>query len=70
MPVQRPGGKRALNLKAVMDKTGKGHTAIYDEMHRGIFPKPIRYGSKAVRWLEHEVDAYLDARAAERDAAE
>jgi prophage regulatory protein len=35
---------------------------------RDGFPKPIRLGENSVAWIEAEVDAWLQARAAERDA--
>lgn len=34
----------------------------------GRFPKPIQLSAKSVGWLSTEVDAWLKARAAERDA--
>ncbi|MFG1342101.1 helix-turn-helix transcriptional regulator [Xanthobacter autotrophicus] len=35
----------------------------------GRFPKPIQLSARSVGWLSTEVDAWLKARAAERDAA-
>jgi prophage regulatory protein len=34
----------------------------------GKFPKRIQLGPNAVGWIEEEVDAWIEARAAERDA--
>jgi prophage regulatory protein len=31
-------------------------------MQEGTFPKPISLGSRAVGWLEHEIDDWLDRR--------
>jgi prophage regulatory protein len=36
---------------------------------RGLFPRRIRLGANRVGWLEHEIDEWLAARAAERDSA-
>lgn len=33
------------------------------------FPKPVRVTERVTGWLEHEIDAYLDARAAARGGA-
>jgi prophage regulatory protein len=33
----------------------------------GKFPRHIRVGENRIAWLEHEVDQWLEARAAERD---
>ena len=35
----------------------------------GRFPKRIRLGERTVAWYEHEVDHWIEARAAERLAA-
>jgi prophage regulatory protein len=58
--------KRAIRRKQVEEKTGRGTSWIYAAMAEGRFPRPIREG-RSVRWLEHEIDEYLDRLAAERD---
>lgn len=35
----------------------------------GLFPQRVHLGEHKVGWLEHEVDAWIEARAAERNAA-
>ena len=62
------GGRRMLRLADVEVRVGKKHAALYADMARGTFPKPIPLGKKAVGWLEHEVDAWLQARITERDS--
>jgi prophage regulatory protein len=49
--------------------TGKSRSSIYDDMARGLFPKPVRIGagSGAVGWLESEIAEWQAARIAERD---
>jgi prophage regulatory protein len=47
--------------------TGKGRSAIYQEIAAGTFPAPIKIGPKAVGWLESEIIAWQKARIAERD---
>src|SRR4029078_11729668 len=61
--------KRIIRLPVVESKTGLKHSAIYEKMAPGQFPRQVPLGAKAVGWLEHEIDAWIDARAAERDAA-
>jgi prophage regulatory protein len=34
----------------------------------GKFPRKVKVGETAAGWLEHELDAWIEARAAERDA--
>src|SRR5262249_27040640 len=60
--------RRILRLPDVEARVGLKQTAIYDGVTKGTFPKPVPLGKRAVGWLEHEIDAWLDARIAERDA--
>ena len=39
-----------------------GRSTIYRLMREGRFPLPIRVGTRAVRWPEHELTAWLDRR--------
>lgn len=57
-----------LNLEAVKRKVSLGHTSIYKLMGLGDFPQPVRISddSPAVRWLESEIDAWIQSRAAKR----
>lgn len=59
---------RLINLKEVSHKTSVGKSWIYAEMREGRFPKPIKLAERCVRWLEREVDDWIDARSAERQA--
>ena len=58
--------KKALRRKQVEEKIGRSTSWLYDAMARNWFPLPLRDG-RSVRWLEHEVDEYLDRLAAARD---
>jgi prophage regulatory protein len=60
---------RLLRFPDVSDRVGLRHSAIYDAIRKGTFPRPVLLGRKAVAWLEAEVDAWINARIAERDAA-
>jgi prophage regulatory protein len=48
-----------LRLNGVLKKTGYSRTRLYLDMGRGLFPKQISLGSRAVGWLESEVDAWI-----------
>ena len=63
-------GRRILRLPEVQTKTGKARASIYEGVEDGTFPKPIPLGKRAVGWLEDEVDDWIDACAAKRDARE
>ena len=60
---------RLLRFPDLSDRVGLRHSAIYDAIRKGTFPKPVSIGRKAVAWLESEVDVWINARIAERDAA-
>jgi prophage regulatory protein len=69
MKPERP--RRILRLPAVRDRTGLTTTTIYRGAREGWFPKPVKLceGGSASGWFEHEVEAYLDRIAAEREGA-
>ena len=58
---------RFIRLSEVMSRTGYGRTSIYRKMEDGSFPKSIKlvgppidhnvFDSRAVAWIETEVDA-------------
>jgi prophage regulatory protein len=50
-----------LKLPQVKAKTKKSTAGIYGDMRAGLFPKQFKIGSRAVAWLDHEIDAYIQA---------
>ena len=46
---------RLLTLRDVTAATALSRSAVYALMAKSRFPKPIRSGSLAVRWVEQEV---------------
>ena len=46
---------RLLTLREVTAITSLSRSVIYAMMAESRFPKPIRIGSRAVRWVEQEV---------------
>ena len=63
---------RFIRLNEVLSRTGYGRTSIYRKMEDGSFPKSVKLGgppkdpsifdSRAVAWIEDEVDQWVDAR--------
>ena len=53
---------RLLRRKDVENAVGLKRSSIYELMKKGEFPRPIRIGLKAVGWLEHEVNDWLNER--------
>jgi prophage regulatory protein len=48
-----------LRRKQVETRTGLSRSTIYARIAVGTFPKPIDLGSRAVGWIEAEIDAWL-----------
>ena len=58
--------ERAIRLREVMERVGMSRAWIYDQISAGRFPRPIKLGERASAWLETEVTAFLESRAALR----
>ena len=68
---------RFIRLNEVMSRTGYGRTSIYRKMEDGSFPKSVKLGgppkdpsifdSRAVAWIEDEVEQWIDSRIEEHD---
>jgi prophage regulatory protein len=62
-------GERLLRRPDVEILTGLSRSGIYDNMARGLFPKPVSLGPKCVAWVELEVRQWIAERIAARDQA-
>jgi prophage regulatory protein len=58
---------RLLKRPEVQAKTGLAKTQIYDRMIAGTFPRSVKLSSKAVGWVEEEINQWIRDRIAERD---
>jgi prophage regulatory protein len=56
-----------LKLDQVMAKTAKSRSAVYAGVKAGTFPKPVTVGTRAVAWVEHEIDEFIRGQIAARD---
>ena len=69
--------KRFIRLPEVLTRTGYGRTTIYRKMEDGSFPRSVKLGgppidpnvfdSRAIAWIEDEVDQWIDSRIEDRD---
>jgi prophage regulatory protein len=57
---------RILKLKLVQDTTGLSRSSIYLMMRDGRFPKSIPLGSRAIGWLESDIQGWIESRTALR----
>ena len=70
---------RLIRLPEVLSRTGYGRTSIYRKMEEGTFPKCLKLGppmedltqfdSRAIAWIENEVDQWVESRIEERDSS-
>jgi len=70
--------KRFIRLPEVLSRTGYGRTSIYRKMEDGSFPRSIKLGgppvdpeafdSRAVAWIENEVEQWIDSMIEGRDS--
>jgi prophage regulatory protein len=62
--------RRLLRNAATRAKAGfPSNSSLYSAMERSGFPRPIKLGERSVAWVEEEVDAWIEARRAQRDGA-
>ncbi len=54
---------------AVEATTGHKRSALYQHIAKGLFPKPIRIGARAVAWPSVEVETIVRARIGGADDA-
>ncbi len=60
-------GRRVLRPKGVAHKMSGGVSTVwYRAKTDPTFPKPFKLGPRQTVWWEHEVDAWLEQRAASR----
>ncbi len=52
-----------LRLPEVMKTTGLSRSSIYAMMDKGLFPKQVALGARAVGWLESEIKDWINQRA-------
>ena len=58
---------RVLRKPEVVNRVGFSAVHIWRLEKRGVFPRRFAIGANSVGWLEFEIDAWIAARAAERD---
>lgn len=50
---------RLIRLPEVMNRTGYGKAWIYRLINEGLFPHQIKIGSRAIAFVESEVDEWI-----------
>lgn len=49
-----------IKLPAVKERTSLSTSEIYRRIEAGTFPAQVKLGAKAVAWLEHEVNDWIN----------
>ncbi|MES2979773.1 MAG: AlpA family phage regulatory protein [Pseudomonadota bacterium] len=58
-----------LRKREVLRLAALSNSSLYALMGEGRFPRPVRIGTRSVRWLEREVQAFIDACVVNRNDA-
>ena len=59
--------ERFLSINDVCKLTSLSRTSIHNHRQSGSFPIPVRLGTKRIAFLSSEIDAWIEARIADRD---
>ncbi|MEB5771299.1 helix-turn-helix transcriptional regulator [Klebsiella pneumoniae] len=52
---------RLIRLPEVLERTGYGKAWIYRLINDGNFPAPVKIGSRAVAFVESEIDTWIQS---------
>ena len=61
--------RKIIRRSEVLKRTGKATSTIYEQIQKGLFPKPVKLGPRSVGWVEDEVDEHIEMLIASRDGA-
>lgn len=50
-----------LRLPEVKARTGLSRSTIYARVSEGTFPKPVSLGARAVGWIDHEIQEWINS---------
>lgn len=56
--------KTILRLPQVISRTGIARSTIYQKMNNDQFPQQINLGTRAVGWLEQDIEEWISQRIA------
>jgi prophage regulatory protein len=63
----KPPALRYLRLREVRERVSIGQSTIYRMMASGAFPRQVKLSERTSAWIESEIEAFMNARIAERD---
>jgi len=59
---------KLIRIKEVMNRTGLARSTVYKYISEEAFPKPIKLGTRAVAWVESEIEAWICGIIEQRDS--
>ncbi|HKL70862.1 helix-turn-helix transcriptional regulator [Salibaculum sp.] len=60
---------RMLTGAQVRARLGISKTALWEGCRQGTYPAPLRFGPRTVRWLESEIEDFIEEAKAARKVA-
>lgn len=67
--LERRRQQRLLSQAEVCRRVGRSRWWIRENVLAGKFPRPVSTGTRSPLWVDSEIDDYIDALVAQRDAA-
>jgi len=67
-PAIEPRPTRLLHVKTVCERTSLSRSTILNLRAVGQFPEPVEIAYQRIAWVESEVESWIAARIAERNA--
>ncbi|HDZ46414.1 MAG TPA: AlpA family transcriptional regulator [Halomonas sp.] len=58
---------KLIRIKDVMERTGLARSTIYKYISLGLFPNSVQLGTRAVAWVESEIDTWINDSIKRRD---
>lgn len=52
---------KLIKLNDLIKITGLSRSSIYLKISQGFIPKPIKIGEKSSRWLESDIDEWIES---------
>ena len=48
-----------ISINEVLEKTTFGRSSLYAKVSKGLFPKPVKVGSRKIAWPKNEIDQMM-----------
>lgn len=58
---------KLIRIKEVMNRTGLARSTVYKYISQGQFPQSLKLGTRAVAWVESEIDTWINDSIKRRD---